>query len=86
VPYNKITSIMQWIEAKHDQLPADAIVCIIDVDVVLLEDISFLAVGVGKGKPRGAKGAPHACVMLRVSRCASQGSCHLRAMTRRTIA
>jgi hypothetical protein len=37
VPYNKITAVLQWIQAMHDTLPPDAVVCIIDVDVVLLE-------------------------------------------------
>lgn len=56
VPYNKITAVLQWIQAKHDQLPPDAIVCIIDVDVVLLEDIAYMAADVERGKPLGAKG------------------------------
>jgi hypothetical protein len=56
VPYNKITSVLQWIQAKHDELPADAIVCIIDVDVVLLEDIAYMVADVERGKPLGAKG------------------------------
>lgn len=55
VPYNKITSVMQWIMAKHAELPKDQIVVIIDVDVVLLEDISYFAVNVKKGFPLGAK-------------------------------
>lgn len=42
--------------ARHDKLPADAIVCILDVDVVLLEDISYLAVDVKRGHPLGSKG------------------------------
>ena len=57
VPYNKITSILQWIRAKHDELPEDAIVCIIDVDVVLLEDIAYMAADVSRGHPLAAKGA-----------------------------
>jgi len=56
VPYNKITSILQWINAKHDELPEDAIVVILDVDVVLLEDIAYLAVDVKRGHPLGTKG------------------------------
>jgi hypothetical protein len=56
VPYNKITSVMQWIQAKHAELPADQIVVIMDVDVVLLEDISYFAVNVKKGQPLGTKG------------------------------
>lgn len=56
VPYNKITAVMEWIVAKHASLPVDQIVVIIDVDVVLLEDISYLAVDVKKGAPMGAKG------------------------------
>lgn len=56
VPYNKITAIKQWIEATHATLPKDQIVVIIDVDVVLLEDVSYLAIGVKKGSPMGAKG------------------------------
>lgn len=47
---------MQWIVANHAKLPPDQIVVIIDVDVVLLEDISYLAVNVKKGSPLGAKG------------------------------
>jgi hypothetical protein len=56
VPYNKITSVMQWIQAKHAELPADQIVVIMDVDVVLLEDISYFAINVKKGQPLGTKG------------------------------
>ncbi len=56
VPYNKITSVMQWIQAKHAELPADQIVVIMDVDVVLLEDISYFAMNVKKGQPLGTKG------------------------------
>ncbi len=36
--------------ATHAQLPKDQIVVIMDVDVVLLEDISYLAVNVKKGR------------------------------------
>jgi hypothetical protein len=46
---------MQWIMAKHAELPKDQIVVIIDVDVVLLEDVSYFAVNVKKGSPLGAK-------------------------------
>jgi hypothetical protein len=56
VPYNKITSVMQWITAKHASLPKDQIIVIMDVDVVLLEDISYFAMNVKKGAPLGAKG------------------------------
>jgi hypothetical protein len=56
VPYNKITSVMQWVMEVGPTLPDDAIVCILDVDVVLLEDLSHLMVDVKKGKPMGAHG------------------------------
>ena len=56
LPYNKIVSVLEWIEAKHTELSDDTIVVIIDVDVVLLEDISYLAVNVKQGSPMGAKG------------------------------
>ncbi len=49
-------------QAEHAKLPADQIVCIIDVDVVLLEDISYLAVNVKKGAPMGAKVAVRCAV------------------------
>lgn len=56
VPYNKIASVLEWIQAKHATLPEDQIVVIMDVDVVLLEDISYFAVNVKKGQPLGTKG------------------------------
>ncbi len=56
LPYNKIVSVMKWIEAEHKNLPPDQIVAIMDVDIVLLEDLSYLAVDVKKGRPMGAKG------------------------------
>lgn len=56
LPYNKIVSVLRWIQAEHANLPADQIIAIMDVDIVLLEDLSYLAVDVRKGHPMGAKG------------------------------
>lgn len=56
VPYNKIVSVLKWIQQEHKNLPPDAIVVIMDVDIVLLEDISYMAVNVRKGHPMGAHG------------------------------
>ncbi len=56
LPYNKIVSVLKWIEAVHSSLPPDQIIAIMDVDIVLLEDLSYLAVDVKKGHPMGAKG------------------------------
>lgn len=55
LPYNKIVAVKSWIEAEHKNLPPDQIVAIMDVDIVLLEDLSYLAVDVKKGKVRGGK-------------------------------
>ncbi len=55
LPYNKIVSVKNWIEAEHKNLPPDQIIAIMDVDIVLLEDLSYLAVDVKKGKVNAKK-------------------------------
>lgn len=41
LPYNKIRSVLDWIQAEHARLPKDQIVVIMDVDIVLVDDIRW---------------------------------------------
>lgn len=52
LPYNKIYSTLAWIQKEHANLPPDQIVVIMDVDIVLIEDLSYIAVDVGKVEKR----------------------------------
>lgn len=52
--YNKPSSIVQWLEAGN---PKNAdIVAVMDVDIIMLEDLSHFAVGVQEGSPLSQNG------------------------------
>ena len=57
LPYNKIVSVYHWTRSQEfKDLPAGQVIAIMDVDIVLLDDLSHYALDVGPGRPLGAKG------------------------------